>query len=213
MADPILTAEELKEVEKYFGPFADLDLEGFKKTRKELQVKYHPDKFAKFEDETVKELATERFQRIEALSHKLELLLDKKYNLEEGIADIQQEKARFAFDKMQIEIITRNKDLKYHLFGSRYRWLERGESYSIPKTKAKIVIDEDHQGNSIGFNETIRLFVSFGQSDPIEFISLWLYQKLEGRASALIIEGKRLSIDLIQINHAIKRTSFIGIEG
>ena len=111
---------------------------------------------------------------------------------------------------MQIEIITRNKDLKYHLF-ARYRWLERGESYSIPKTKAKIVMDEDHQGTSIGFNETVRLFITFGEGDPIEFISLWLYHRLKEQATALIIEGKRLPIDLLQINHAIKRTSFIGL--
>ena len=58
---PILSSEELQEAEKYFGPFSDLDLENFKKIRKELQVKYHPDQFEKFEDETVKELATERF--------------------------------------------------------------------------------------------------------------------------------------------------------
>jgi len=212
MSNTLLTDEELKEVEKYYGPFQKLDLDTFKRVRKELQAKYHPDKFAQFEDETVKELATERFQRIQYLSQKVELLLDKKYNLEEDLSKLQQEEARFAFDRMRIEIITRNKDLKYHLFGSRYRWLERGESYPIPKTGAKIVMEEDHKGTSIGFNETVRLYVSFGENDPIELIALWLYANLEGRASAMIVEGKRIPIDLLQINHAIKRTSFLGLK-
>ena len=211
MSKSILTPEESKEVEKYFGPLADLTLDTFKKVRKELQVKYHPDRFEKFEDETVQEMATERFQRIQALSHKVELLLDKQYQLQEETADIHKQDARFAYDRMLIEIITRNKDLKYHLFGSRYRWLERGESYPIPNTQAKIVIDGDHQGNSIGFNEVVRLYITFGEEDAIEFIALWLYRRLEGQATAMIVEGKRIPIDLLQINHAIKKTSFIGI--
>lgn len=211
MSQSILTPEEAKEVEKYFGPLADLNLDDFKKVRKELQAKYHPDRFEKFEDETVQEMATERFQRIQALSHKVELLLDKQYQLQVEKEDIHKQDARFAFDRMLIEIITRNKDLKYHLFGSRYRWLERGESYPIPNTQAKIVIDGDHQGNSIGFNEVVRLYITFGEEDAIEFIALWLYRRLEGQATAMIVEGKRIPIDLVQINHAIKKTSFLGI--
>jgi len=207
-----ITQEELDEIAKYYGPISDLDFEQFKKTKKQLQSKYHPDNFAKFDDETVKEMATERFQRIEVLSSKLELLLNKKATLGNEAEDIDNVNARFAFDKMKIEVVTRNKDLKYHLFGAKYRWLNYGESYKIPNTEAKIIADESHEGQRMGFIETIRMYLTFGTSDPIELIAVWLFTAINERANSLIIDGKKVRIDLVEINAAIKRTSFAGIE-
>lgn len=207
-----ITQEELDEISKYYGPISDLDFEKFKKTKKQLQSKYHPDNFAKFDDETVKEMATERFQRIEVLSSKLELLLNKKISLNNEVEDIDNVNARFAFDKMKIEVVTRNKDLKYHLFGAKYRWLSYGESYKIPNTEAKIIADESHEGQRMGFIETIRMYLTFGVNDPIELIAVWLFTAINERANSLIIDGKKVRIDLIEINAAIKRTSFAGIE-
>ncbi len=54
--------EEKKLIEKYFGVVLDdLTPEVFKKERKQLMAKYHPDKFQHFDDETVMEMATERY--------------------------------------------------------------------------------------------------------------------------------------------------------
>lgn len=206
-----VTQAELDEITKYYGPIEEMDAEKFRKTKKQLQVKYHPDNFEKFDDETVKEMATERFQRIEVLSSKLELILNKKLSLK-STDDIDDANAIFAFDKMKIEIVTRNKDLKYHLFGTAYRWLNYGDSFKIPETEARIIADESHGGQRMGFVETVRMYLTFGFNDPIELIAVWLFNAINDRASSLIIEGKKVRIDLVEINAAIKRTSFAGIE-
>ena len=213
MPEHTLSSKEIEAIEKYFGPLKDLDMEKFKSTKKQLMAKYHPDNFEKFEDETVKEMATERFQQIEHLSHKVELYLDKKVNTNGAYSDINHSDAVFAFDKMKIEVLTKQKDLKYHLFGTKYRWLAFGDSYQIPDTKAKIIIDENHQGTRIGYMESIRMYLTFGPDDEVENIAIWLYSKLKGRASALIIHGKRIEVDLIKINQAIKQSSFKGLDG
>ncbi len=211
MDNQIITPQELDNIKKYFGDINQLDIEEFKKIKKQLQAKYHPDNFEKFEDETIKEMATERFQEIENLASKVELILNKKLNINK-LDDFNHADAQFSFQKMKIEIQTRHKDLKYHIFGSHYRWLAYGESYTIPKTKAQIITDESHQGTSIGYSESIRMYLTFGVEDAVELITLWLFTNLNGRASSLIIEGKKIDVDLLQINNAIKQKAYVGIE-
>ena len=206
------SSKELEELEKYFGRLEELDLDKFKKLKKQLQLKYHPDNFEKFEDETILEMATERFQQIEALSQKVERLFQASTSNSITDPSFEREFARFAFDEMKIEILTRHKDLKYHLFGSRYRWLAFGESFQIPETKAKIITDESYKGQSMGYVETVRIYLSFGKDDEVNQIATWLFDKLEGNASSLIIEGKKINLDFQEISHAIKKTSFVGIE-
>ena len=51
-----LSAEDLKAIEEVFGvPLKELSAEGFAKLHRELRAKYHPDRFAQYDDEVVKE--------------------------------------------------------------------------------------------------------------------------------------------------------------
>ncbi|MGB1121712.1 MAG: hypothetical protein ACPG3Z_06930, partial [Saprospiraceae bacterium] len=90
--------EEKKLIEKYFGVVLDdLTPEVFKKERKQLMAKYHPDKFQHFDDETVMEMATERFQQIQSLTEKIDQYFDGKVTL--SLEDkIRRDDAIFAFD-------------------------------------------------------------------------------------------------------------------
>lgn len=206
----MLSPEEKKEIQEIFGKSLEsLDLETFEKLHKEQRLKYHPDKFEQYDDEVVKELANRRFQRIEALAEKVKPLLKGDKQVTSPQEDIFQEDAQFAFEGMKIEIITKDKDLKYRLFGTRYRWLERGDKFKVPNTEAKIIMDEGHRGNRIGFNETIRMYLSFTESDSLFEITKWLFQSIAGQADALIIQGKRIPVDLQEMMTYIMRKSFL----
>lgn len=208
-----ITHSEREDIKKYWGKsLENLHPEEFKKTRKQLRAKYHPDNFEKFEDETVQEMATERFQKIESLAAKLEAYFAGK--LQPGKMEMNDfhPEAQFAFDKMKIEVITSDKDLKYHLFGTSYRMLVYGDRYKIPKTKeAYLIIDEDHRGMSIGFREAIRMYVTFGVEDAVEDIVDWLYEHIRGRANSVLIEGENIPVDRNELLRKIKKTSFLQI--
>lgn len=204
-------------IEKYFGVrLEELDLEKLKKLQRELRAKYHPDNFEKFEDETVREMATERFQLIEDLSAKLEIYLSGKsanagFAQKEG-EDFMNAHAVFAANKLKIEVITTDKDLKYHLFGASYRWLQFGDKYKIPDTKAFIIIDEDHMGRSIGYQESIRMYLTFDENDSIEKMVEWLYPRIKDKAKSLLISGERIEIEPFSIFYAIRKKAFLRVE-
>lgn len=204
-------------IEKYFGVrLEELDLEKLKKLQRELRAKYHPDNFEKFEDETVREMATDRFQLIEDLSAKLEIYLSGKsanagFAQQEG-EDFMNAHAVFAANKLKIEVITTDKDLKYHLFGASYRWLQFGDKYKIPDTKASIIIDEDHMGRSIGYQESIRMYLTFDENDSIEKIVEWLYPRIKNSAKTLLISGNRIEIEPFSIFYAIRKQAFLRVE-
>lgn len=214
---PSFTAEESAEIRELFGALPEqLSEESFRKTLRDLRAKYHPDNFEKFGDDTVRQMATDRFQRIERLAEKIQAWLDGK-NLPAasgrqpgpGTPEIFDDpRARFAYQAMKIEIRTGDKDLKYHLFGMFYRWLTLGERFKIPETQAYLIADEEHLGRSIGFRETIRVYLTFEETDPVENIVGWLFPKIEGRADALLIEGEIVPIEQDAILNAIKRRSF-----
>jgi hypothetical protein len=206
------TEAEKNAIQKYYGQTIEsLRPEDFHKTRKKILAKYHPDNFEKFEDETIREMATDRFQTIEQLNKKIELHFAGKL----GVPDAQDRAfhpdAQYAFDKLKIELITSDKDLKYHLFGTFYRWLVYGDKFKIPDTSASIIIDEDHQGSSIGYRETIRMYLTFDTKDSVEKIVDWLFEKIEGRASSLLVHGDVVEIAYDPILRAITQTTFLQI--
>lgn len=208
-----ITHAEREAIKKYWGKsLEDLHIDEFKAIRKQLRAKYHPDNFEKFEDETVREMATERFQQIEILAKKLEAYFAGKLHptpLE--ITNFHPE-AQFAFDQMKIEVITSDKDLKYHLFGTSYRHLVYGDRYKIPNNReAYLIIDDNHRGMSIGFREAIRMYVTFGIKDSVEDIVDWLYVHIKDRASAILIEGETIPIDRDLLLRKIKKTSYLQI--
>lgn len=209
----MLTQTEKEAIQKYFGkPIEELSEADFKQLRKQLRAKYHPDNFEKFEDQTVREMATERFQTIEKLAEKITQYFSQPSAITTIGEKIFHPAAQFAFDQLKIEIITSDKDLKYNLFGTFYRWLVYGDTYKIPDTKASIIMDENHQGTSIGFRETIRFYLTFGVEDAVEDLVDWLFSRIQGRASSLIIHGDIVNIDRDAMLRAIKKTTFLQIE-
>ena len=206
------TEQELAEIREWFGaPPEQLDLEALRKTLRELRAKYHPDNFEKFGDDVVRQLATERFQRIEQLAEKLEAWKTGKTlpaTPPSGSNPVFDPRARFAYKEMKIEIRTGDKDLKYHLFGTFYRWLALGDRFRIPDSKAFLIADEEHAGRSIGFTESIRVYLTFEEDDSPETIVRWLYGKIAGKADTLLVEGEQVPIDYEAILLAIKKRSY-----
>ena len=212
MAFAALSVQDKELIQKYFGKrLEDLTINEFKQALKELRSKYHPDNFEKFEDETIREMATERFQQIEQLAAKLDAYFKGELPAAEpGQEETMPHDARYAFDGMKIEVVTSDKDLKYQLFGTFYRWLRLGEKFKIPGAeKAFIIMDEDHRGVRIGFNETIRMYLTFGPEDPIETIVDWLYRNILGKASYLIIHGKKVEVDAGAMLMAIRKPALL----
>ena len=211
-----LDKKEHEEIIVLYGKSVDqMKPEEFEALHKQLRLKYHPDKFAHLGDDTVLEMAHEKFQRIETLGEKIRIYLKADHSKTTASVhlddDLFDENARFATDRMLLEIVTRNKDLKYHLFGTYLRWLERGDAFKIPKTSAKIIIDENHRGSGIGFVETIRLYLAFGEEDSTSAIAQWLFHHLVQQADAIIISGERIPITLDGITHVIRRKSYLGL--
>lgn len=210
------TIKEKEDIRKIFGhPLEELNLEVFRKIHRELRAKYHPDNFEHLDNEAVKEMATEKFQTIELLAEKVEAWLTNSQPASAGyqtdVADYLRPDAVFAVKRLKIEILTADKDLKYHLFGTYYRWLQFGDSFKIPGTGASIVIDEDYAGRRIGFQESVRMYLTFGEKDSIEDIVNWFYSRIQGRASKLLIAGETVAVELQAIVHAIKRESLLRI--
>jgi len=213
----MISEQEREAIQKYFGvPFEQLTAAEFKKTLKELRGKYHPDNFEKFADETIQEMATERFQTIQALAEKLEAHFSGKplsYGSQRSEREVfMHEHAIFAANKLKIEVLTTDKDLKYHLFGSKYRWLQFGDTFKIPETEASIIIDEDHRGTSIGYQESIRMYLTFDENVSIEKIVEWLYPRIKGSARSLIVAGEKIEIEPFNIFYAIRKKAFVRIE-
>lgn len=209
------TEQELKEIREWFGAAPEqLEPEAFRKTLRDLRAKYHPDNFEKFGDDTVRQLATERFQRIEQLAEKIEAWKsgktapDASVQPPAGAGPIFDPRAQFAYKEMKIEIRTSDKDLKYHLFGTFYRWLTLGDRFRIPDSKAFLIADEEYAGRSIGFTESIRVYLTFEEDDAVETIVTWLFEKIAGRADALLIESEMVPIRYEAILTAVKSRSF-----
>ena len=205
-----LSAQDKEAIQKYFGkPLEELSSEEFKQAKKDLRSKYHPDNFEKFEDETVREMATERFQQIEHLTEKMEAYFEGKITLSKDDKHRPQN-AHYAFDGMKIEILTSDKELKYDLFGTFYKWLSLGDQFKIPNTsQAYLIMDESHHGTRIGYQETIRVYLTFGVEDSIEDIVDWFYQRIQGRANGLLIHGQKIEVDPVAMLMAIRKPALL----
>lgn len=213
--------QEIGEIRELFGAAPEqLDADAFRARLRELRATYHPDNFEKFDDAVVRQLATDRFQRIERLAEKLE-----KYGLGRaapaasgtplpGVGSTREmtfahPAARFAYQAMKIEIRTGDKDLKYNLFSTFYRWLMLGERFKIPGARgAFLIADEGHRGRNIGYVESIRVYLTFEEDDPVEAIVGWLHEKIAGRADMLLIEGNIVPIEYAAMLQVVKIRSF-----
>lgn len=213
-----ITEKDKEAIRKYFGmPFDKLDREQFKRILKELRAKYHPDNFAKFGDEAVHEMATERFQLIETLAQKIEAHLSgNAVSAVPQPADdtdiFMHRHAVFAANELKVEVLATDKDLKYRLFGTRYRWLQYGDKFKIPDTGASIIIDENHSGIRVGYQESIRMYLTFEREDSIEKIVEWLYPRIATGAQSLMIAGEKVAIEPHSIFYAIRKRAFLGLE-
>ena len=216
MSKTTFSTKEREEIRKLFGvPLEELDKATFKKLQRVLRSKYHPDNFEQFDNEAVKEMATEKFQTIESLSEKIEAYLNNSTPQQNLSTNSNEEylhpNAIFAGKKIKIEILTADKDLKYHLFGTRYRWLEFGDSFKIPNTNASIVIDEGHRGRRVGFQESIRMYLTFDEHESIEEIVDWLFEKINGKINTLLIAGETVEVSHLLIVNAIKKETYLRI--
>ncbi len=217
MAATTFSTKEREEIRKLFGvPLEEMDEASFRKLHRELRSKYHPDNFEQFGNEAIKEMATEKFQLIEGLSEKIENFLSGSapnipLSAQEEAGDYMHPDAVFAGNKIKIEILTADKDLKYHLFGTQYRWLEFGDSFKIPNTKASITIDEGHRGRRVGFQESIRMYLTFDEQDPIDAIVAWLFGKISGRINTLLVAGETVEVEEEAIAVAIKKETYLRI--
>jgi len=217
MATAPFSPQEQDEIRQFFGvPFSALDEETFRGELKKLRQKYHPDNFEKFGDDTVREMATERFQRIEALATRLQTYFEHPGQLADSAPtastrDFLHPDALFSGNHLKMEIITADKDLKYHLFGTYYRWLSYGESFKIPGTKASLVMDEQHAGNRIGYKESIRLYLTFPEGDPLEAIVDWFYEKIKDRATNILVGGDSLAINREALLQTLRKQTFLRI--
>lgn len=204
---------ERQKIEEYFGKKPeDLTMDEFTQKHRELRAKYHPDKFEKYSDEIVRELALGKFKEIEELAEKLKLLLSKGSS---AVAVTENEfgaDARFAYNNLKIEIITQEKDLKYHLFDTQYRWLERGDKYMIKGTNASIIIEANHRGAAIGYNESIKMYLTFSETDSLEEIFRWLYERIAGRATSVKIGDNLVKVDYNEMLSAVKRKTILRLD-
>jgi hypothetical protein len=209
MKDLRFTPLEREKIQEYFNKkLEELTLEEFEQKHRELRAKYHPDKYEKYGDETVKELTAEKFKEIEMLAEKIRSYLSMPEEISRTAHGFGRD-ALFAYDDLKIEIITNEKDLKYYLFGTQYRWLIRGDRFKIKGTGAYIIIDEDHQGRSIGFREGIKMYLTFTATDAIEEIIAWLYSRIVGYATSVIIEGKSVPVDFFEMILAVKKKTLL----
>lgn len=212
----MFTIQEKEEIRRLFGlPLEQLDLETFRKVHKDLRSKYHPDNFEHLDNAAVKEMATEKFQGIESLAGRVEAYLSGEKpatsTYQSNVNEYLHPDAVFSGKKLKIEILTADKDLKYHLFGTFYRWLQIGDSFKIPNTGGSIIIDEDYSGRRIGFQESVRMYLTFGEADSIEDMVNWLYGKIADRANKLLVAGEVVEIDPVKIVNAIKKETLLRI--
>ena len=211
----MFTEQEKATIQKYFGQsIQTLSKADFVSKQKQLRAKYHPDNFAKYADETVIEMATERFQTLETVMKKMQDYYAGKITSPAPDPATPTELYRhsaalFAARKLKIEIITRNKDLKYLLFGRRYRWLMYGETFNIPKTDATLVMDQNHRGTSIGYQESVRFYLTFGESQPIIAIVDWLFEGIAEEGTKLLIAGDKVEVNKAAIIAAIQQHTFL----
>ncbi len=209
----MLTSADQADLLEIFGLRPEqLDSTVFREKLRDLRLRFHPDQFEKFGDEAVRQMATERFQRIERLAEKVDAWLKNVTPAAPAMPNEGVPNGRYAYSGLKIEIRTSDKDLKYHLFGTFYRWLTLGEHFKIPGAKtAYLIADEAHTGHRIGFVEGIRLYLTFGEDDSAPQIVEWLFTRIAGRADTVLVEGEPIEVDYHDLLRAIQvKTLLLG---
>lgn len=198
MAENNLTKSDKAEFLEAYGVEVDnLNLESFEALHKKIRAKFHPDQFEHMDNPVVKEMAEKQFKKNEALAIKVReylLLENKDEELTSAMKDSEGDK--HAYEEMKIEVLARNDDLRFWLFGRHYRWIERGDRYRIPGTNAYVISQSSGNRRMAGFVHTIKMWLTFGENDPLDVIVVWLYSRIAGNADGLIIEGKRIPVEL-----------------
>ncbi|GAB4411705.1 MAG: hypothetical protein OHK0039_17110 [Bacteroidia bacterium] len=203
-----ITDDDRSSIKKYFGvDLSEITPETFKDLQKAARKKYHPDNFSHFGDDTVLDMAKERFQHIERLAVKIEAYLARPEP-----AQPTSEGVYYASEGMKIDIMTSDKTLKFQLF--RNAIIYRGDTVSIPGTQARLVALDDYSPRiHSGFRDNIKVMLAFGAQDDLQRIVVWLFTHISGRSSSFVIEGKIVPIDPYAILQAMQRESVHLLEG
>ncbi|MCI4667177.1 MAG: hypothetical protein MRZ79_03385 [Bacteroidia bacterium] len=204
--DGRISEEDKSLIIKYFGKaLKELDSESFQEALKEAKKTYHPDKFSKYDDELILEMAKERFQQIQQLEVKVSNYLKVKENMGEDtlVAEDDSPEKGYYTDGIMIDIMTTDKHLKYRLFNSPI--IDRGDKAIIKGTNARLVALEDYSPRvSAGFRDNIKIKLIFGLEDSVYEIANWIFKHISGKTSSFVIENKLVKITPGEILNAIR---------
>lgn len=200
-----LTTQDLDKIRKWLGSdLENLSEESFAVALKAARKKFHPDNFAHLEDDSVMEMAKERFQELETLADKIRKHLARGSEASEVRDEESGQQHRYASDGMAVEIMTSDKTLKFQLFNSTM--IYEGDKIGIKGTRAKLVSRDDYLPRiSTGFRDNIKLFLAFGPEDPLQVVVEWLFRHINGRTSNFVIEGKVVPVEPLAILRAIQK--------
>lgn len=200
-----LTTQDLDKIRKWLGSdLEQLTEESFAVALKATRKKFHPDNFAHLEDDSVMEMAKDRFQELETLADKVKKHLARNGSSPEGGESDSDTGHRYASDGMAIEIMTSDKTLKFQLFNSTM--IYEGDKIGIKGTRAKLISRDDYLPRiSTGFRDNIKLFLAFGPEDPLQVVVEWLFRHINGRTSNFVIEGKVVPVEPLAILRAIQK--------
>lgn len=183
-------------------PVEDLDAETIRQKRHLFHKHYHPDRFAHLKNAELDALLNEVYRdMLDRLRRVEEHLLRTGHELH---VDRDKTPPLSAVD-LEIQLTTHDKDLKYRLFGSHFRWLERGERFRIPGSNATLTSPGAHRGNVVGYNEHLHVFLTYGSGDPLDEIVIWLYSRIVGVVSALWVDGQRVEVEPRAMFNAMAR--------
>lgn len=201
-----LHPDDLPLIRKFFGAdLTDLDAADFRERLKAARKKYHPDNFTHLGDETVLEMAKDRFQQIEALAARVSAHFEAQDARDAALAETGP-RIVYASDGLKIDIMTRDKALKYQLFGTAL--IFRGDQRSLPGTGARLIALEDYSPRvTSGFRDNVKVHLAFGPDTPLEDVVAWLYAHISGRTSTFVIEGKVVPVAPGPILAAIRQES------
>lgn len=196
-----LTEQDLDHIQKWLGtPLDNLTSESFAAALKAARKKFHPDNFAHLEDDSVTEMANDRFKALEELAAKVKQHLETVGQA----SDQEPASARYASDGMAIDIMTSDKTLKFQLFSSAM--IYEGDKVNIPGTAAKVISRDDYLPRiSTGFRDNIKVFLAFGPDDPLQVVVEWLFRHINGRTSSFVIEGKVVPVEPLAILNAVRK--------
>lgn len=187
-------------------PVEDMTSEVVQEKRHLFHKQYHPDRFAYLDDTELNKLLNEVYRdMLDRLRRVEEHLLRSDH----GLMHRKPGDPELSAVDLEIQLITQNKDLKYVLFGSYYRWLSKGERFRIPRTDATLTSSGNHRGNAIGFNENIRLYLTYGTQDRLDEIVIWFYTRIVDQVSALWIDDKRVDVEPRAIFNALARMKLL----